>query len=297
MSDFLPQPPEDFVDFWRGTYEDAKAVKLDYHRSLTNDFDWPGFIVETISFRGILGRPVEGWIAYPQGARRIPSFLWVPPYGRESLLPNAYGTREGFCSMSLNLHGESAFHQEKYAPPRGYFSEGADDPETFVFRRMFQDCVIAARVLQAQTEADEDKIAAFGMSQGAGLGIWLGAWSPVVKAVCADMPFFSAIVQTLKRQFYRYPLKELMDYMEELPLGEARVMNTLGYYDTLHHAQHCKVPTLVTLGQKDPACRPDAVTSVYQALPGEKKLIEYPGGHDWDPAMVANNRDWALEWL
>ncbi|MFX4921939.1 acetylxylan esterase, partial [Acinetobacter baumannii] len=76
---------------------------------------------------------------------------------------------------------------------------------------MFQDATIAARVLQAQIEVDEDSIGAMGMSQGAGMSIWLGAWSPIVKAVCADMPFLAGINKTLTGSVYRYPLKELTD--------------------------------------------------------------------------------------
>ena len=149
MSEFQPYLPEDFDSFWEDTVAEANAVRLDYHRSLTNDFELDGFQVERLSFEGVSGRR-SGWLAYPEGARRLPSFIWVPPYGRESLLPNAYGTRTGFTSISLNFHGEDAFHQEKYSTSRGYFADGSADPDTWIIRRMFQDSVIATRVLQAQ---------------------------------------------------------------------------------------------------------------------------------------------------
>jgi cephalosporin-C deacetylase len=294
MSEIGPYLPEDFDDFWARTLAEAQTVGLDYHRSLKNDFDLPGFIVEEISFAGMTG-PVQGWFAYPEGARRCPSFLWVPPYGRESLLPNQYGTRQGFASLSLNFHGLGAFHQEKYAVERGYFAQGADDPETWIFRRMFQDAAIALRVLQAQIEVDEDRIGAMGMSQGAGIAIWLGAHSPIVKAVCADMPFLSAINHTLTKTVYRYPLKEVRDFMESIPLGEARVLNTLSYFDTINQATRCNKPTHVSLGLKDPACRPETVRAVYDALPGKKELTVYDWGHDWHPDMVENNRRWLVE--
>ncbi len=294
MNPHLPYVPEDFDDFWARTLSEANEVKLDYHRSLTNDFDLPGFRVETIEFQGSVG-PVKGWIAMPEGARRLPGFLWVPPYGRESLLPNQYGTRDGFVSMSLNFHGHDAFHQEKYQVDRGYFAVGADDPETWIFRRMFKDAVVALRVLQAQIEVDEDRIGAMGMSQGAGIAIWLGAHSPIVRAVCADMPFLSSITHTITQTVYRYPLKELRDFMESIPLGEARVLNTLSYFDTVNQATRCKVPTHVSLGLKDPACRPETVRAVYDALPKVKALKEYDWGHDWHPEMVMANRNWLVE--
>ncbi len=297
MSELAPYVPEDFDEFWHEVVGEASSVKLDYHRSLSNDFDKPGFIVETINFATIGGRRLNGWFAYPEGARRRPAFVWVPPYGRESLLPNDYGTREGFASLSFNFFGHGAFYQEKYVPSRGYFSDGAESPYTWIYRQMFQDALIATRVLQAQVEVDEDRIGAMGMSQGAGMAIWLGAWSPIVKAVCADMPFLAGINETLMGNIYRYPMKELTDFIANLPVGEARVLNTVSYFDTINQATRCHVPTQVSLGQKDPASRPECVRAVFEALPEVKVLREYEGGHDWHTEMVANNASWLTNHL
>lgn len=293
-----PNVPEDFDAFWASTVAEAKAAPLDYHRSLTRDYSLEGFFVETVRFRGVGGESLEGWLAYPHGARRLPSFVWIPPYGRESLLPNAYGTRQGFTSFSFNFHGLGAFHQEKYTPSRGYFAEGADDPETFIFRRMAQNAMMAFRVLQAQPEADEDRIGAMGMSQGAGFAIWMGAQSPIVKAVCADMPFFGGTRYVLSRNAYRYPLKELVDFADRIPMGLERVLHTVSYFDTLNMATRCRVPTHLALGLKDPSCRPESVEAVFEALATPEKILRrYDIGHDWYPEMVENNRHWLLDHL
>jgi cephalosporin-C deacetylase len=295
MSQLLPDPPEGFESFWNETVEEARLAPLDYHRGLKNAYDWPGFLVERLEFRGVLGQTLQGWISYPEGARRLPSFLWIPPYGRESALPNEYGTREGFTSLSFNFHGNDAFHQEKYESSRGYFGEGAEEPKTWIFRRMFQDAYIAMRVLQAQPEADENRLATMGLSQGGGMSIWLGAFCPLVRVVCADFPFLANVNNSLQNSVYRYPLKEIKDYMETVPVGEQRVLYTLPFFDTLNLATRCAVPTLVSLGLRDPACKPDTVRAVYEALPGKKELVTYDWGHDWHPDMVRNNRGWLME--
>jgi len=290
------QPPEDFDVFWKATIEETRSVPLHFHRSpaygVASDHQ-----VDRIEFLATGGRTLKGWIAYPRGARRLPGFLWVAPYGRESVLPNEYGTREGLVSMSFNFHGEDGFHRETYEKERGYFAEGAESPETWIFRRMFQDAVIAAKALQAQLEVDEDRVASMGMSQGGGMSIWLGAWCSLIGAVCADMPFLGNIGTTLKGKVYRYPLKELADFIAELPIGLERVLHTVSYFDTAFHASRCKCPTQVALGVMDPAARPDQVKAIYEALPGEKRLQEYQIGHDWTPEMVENNRDWLTTYL
>jgi cephalosporin-C deacetylase len=291
--------PEDFESFWHEVVANALAVPLYFRRSKAVGIQSEnGHSLDLIEFHGAGGQPLEGWIAYPEHGKRLPGFVWVPPYGRESLLPNQYGTREGIPSMSLNLHGLGAFHQEKYTPSRGYFGEGALEPETWIFRSLIQHVLIAVRVFQAQPEVDEDRIGIMGMSQGAGLSLWASTLSPIIKAVVADMPFLGGMSVTLGRSAYRYPLKELADLMDSVPLGRERVLHTLTYYDTLHHATRVTKPAQVSLGEKDPACRPDMVRSIYAAIPSEqKRIIEYPGGHDWDPLMLPNNLSWLLQHL
>lgn len=295
MTELLqPYPPEDLAEFWGAATQQALSAPLDFRRSLAPERNELGHLVELFAFRGTSGEVLNGWIAYPEGSKRLPSFLWIPPYGRESVLPNAYGTRPGMTSLSFNFFGHEAMHQEKYFPDRGYFSEGAGDPETWIFRQMFQNAVLAARVLQSLPETDEEKIAACGMSQGGGISIWLGAWLPMVKAVCADMPFLGGLKYLLNNQVYRYPLKELVDFMQNEPLGEPRLMHTLTYFDTLNQATQCAKPTLVSMGHKDPAVKPIQARSIFEALPGPKKLVEYDWGHDWHEQMVENNQAWML---
>lgn len=296
MTDIADGPPEDLDWFWQELAREANGVRLDYRRNPTDRRSPTGHLIDELTFQGLSGT-LQGWLAYEPGARRVPGFVWLAPYGRESKLPDAYGTREGFTSFSFNFHGEPAFHQERYAIERGYFAEGIEDPESWIFRRMLGDAMVAVRVLQAQTEADEDRLGAMGMSQGGGMAIWLGAWCPIVRAVCADMPFLGRIADSLTGSVYRYPTRELTDAMERMPVGRERVLNTLRYYDTVAQAAHCQIPTQVSLGLKDPASKPDNVRAIYEALPGEKRLQVYDWGHDWNPEMVPTNATWLRDKL
>ncbi len=289
------EKPEDFQEFWTDVTAEAMAYPLKVSTFRIVPDQSPTHVVEVFSFAGIQGRVRHGWLAYPEGARRLPGFLWVPPYGRESKLPDEYGTRTGMVSMSFNFHGEDAFHQEAYKPDRGYFAEGAEDPSTWIFKTMYQDAVIALRILHAQVQVNEEQIGVAGMSQGGGISIWLGAWLPLVKSVCADMPFMCGMGDSVLKYAYRFPLKELSDYMHEIPIGEQRVLNTLSYFDTIFQAEHCAKPTQITVGLKDPSCRPPNVQMAYDALPGKKHLETLDWGHDWHPNMVINTKRWFFQ--
>jgi cephalosporin-C deacetylase len=292
-----PYVPEDFDEFWAEATAEADAVKLDFSRRTVGFRGMDEFRVDLLDFQGMSGT-LHGWIAIPnERPGRLPAFLWLPPYGRESSLPDFYSTRAGMVSFSFNFHGHAAFHQEAYQPSRGYFSQGIADPHTWVFREMAQNAHIAMRVLQAQIEADEDRLSVAGLSQGGGMAIWVGAHSPIVKSVVADLPFLSAMNDTLSKEVYRYPLKEVTDFAATIPLGMERVLNTVSYFDTMNQATRCKAPTLVSLGEKDPSVRPACVRATYEALAGPKRLIEYPTGHDWNPGMIPAGRDWMVSGL
>ena len=151
------EKPEDFQKFWLETTAEAMEfpLKVSNFRVLQN---LPStHEVETFSFAGVSGKVRHGWLAYPEGARSLPGFLWVPPYGRESKLPDEYGTRTGMVSLSFNFHGEDAFHQEAYKPERGYFAEGAEDPESWIFRsnKLTRSSSATTSVLPSGKKANE----------------------------------------------------------------------------------------------------------------------------------------------
>jgi cephalosporin-C deacetylase-like acetyl esterase len=87
----------------------------------------------------------------------------------------------------------------------------------------------------------------------------------------------------------------MTDFAETIPLGMERVMHTVSYFDTAHQATRMKLPALVSLGEKDPAVKPASVRAVFDAIAAEdKRLIEYPTGHDWNPGMIEANREFLL---
>jgi cephalosporin-C deacetylase len=283
--------PADFDEFWAKTIEEANQVSVAFARRETSFQPVATHQVELLDFTGAAAG-LHGWIAIPKESEQAAGFLWIPAYGRESHLPNEYSTREGIVSMSFNFHGHAAFHKEEYKPERGYFSEGVADPSTWIFRRMAMDCLIAMRVLAGQPEVDPDRLASAGLSQGGGMAIWTGVHSVLVKRVLADLPFLSDMGNTLGKDVYRYPLKELSDFAESSGLGMEPVMRTVSYFDTAHQATRLTKPVLVSLGEKDPAVKPASVRAVYQALAAEnKRLIEYSTGHDWNPDMIGAGRE------
>ena len=286
--------PADFDLFWKETCNEAFQKPLDYDRAPQLELSAEEHIVDKLEFQGVAGEKLHGWIAYPKDSTALkhPSFLWVPPYSLSTMPPNQYGTRKNYISLSFNFHGFNHVHQETYTPDKGYFTEGIESHRTWIYRKFFQNCVIAVRILESLPEVDSHRIASMGMSQGGGISIWLGAWIDSIKVVCANMPFLAAMNHMFSRKVYRYPAKEVADYVDNNKLKRENALHTLSYFDTLHMAARCYKPTLLISGLRDPACPPDTVRAIYEALPREKRLVEYNWGHDWHPDMVQDNLNW-----
>lgn len=271
--------------------EEAEGAPLDFTLESQSSQQSPNHEVKLLHFRSSSGSHLHGWIAKPEDQEVSPAFLWIPPYSRWSMLPNEYGTRHGLVSLSFNFFGESAFHQEIYKPERGYFAEGVDSPQTWIFRRMFIDTILASKILESLDIVDSSRIAAMGMSQGAGIAIWQGAWNPRIRCVVADMPFLGAMPYVFSWPSFRYPLKELIDEME-LPGKDAQIRKTVSYFDTMNQATQCQVPTRVLLGLKDPAVKPVQAEAIFDALPGIKEIERIDWGHDWHPRMIEGGNLW-----
>lgn len=295
-SDLLrPYVPPGFEAFWRENTDEAMLAPLDFSVSDQINFLPIDHVVKVLEFRGISGETLHGWIAWPKAGGFSPGFLWLAPYSRWSMLPNEYGTRSGMVSLSFNFHGESAFHREEYTPARGYMAEGIESRETWIFRKMYQNSVIAGRILGSLERVDSNRIVTAGMSQGGGLAIWMGAWVDYVKAVVADEPFLAGVPWILDAKHFRYPLKEMTDLAFSSPEMQEKVRETLSYFDTVNQAAFCEVPTRVTLGLKDPSVRPSQVKAVYETLPGHKDIEEIDWGHDWHPRMIAGAEEFLRE--
>ncbi len=290
-----PYLPDGFDEFWKGVIEEADSAPLEFDRRHQSSVVRDGFQVDEFSFRGVKGETLNGWIASPLDARRSPAFQWIAPYGRWSMPPNEYGTRPGMVSLSFNFHGEPSFHEESYKPERGYFAKGIGSKETWVFKTMFQNSFIAQRILGSLPEVDPARCSAMGLSQGGGLAVWLGAFSPLVKSVVGDLPFGAARPLVFGQKLIRYPLKEIVDFMDEAEGNRSDAMHTMAYFDTVNLATKCNVPTLLTLGERDPAVKDFEVESIYAALPGVKHLERIDWGHDWHPSMVERNQEWMLK--
>lgn len=290
-----PVPPSGFETFWRRVALEGEHLPIQYRREHFSADDTSTHRVERLQWQGADGTDRYGWYAVPHGTIGIlPGLLYMPGYGISTIAINDNIAFPGIITLSPNLHGYPLEPNITYEPHLGYLSTGIETPETYVYRRVLLDCLLAVRVLMAQPEVDDTRVYAGGLSQGGGLAVILAAWSPWVRAAIAEMPFMTYWEYLLGVPSLRYPIKELIDYFQHDPARRERALHTLQYYDTVHHAPFVRCPVQLSIGMKDPSIRVPVVFSLYEALQVQKRVIIYEQtGHDWTPEM----RGYLMEWV
>jgi len=293
-----PAPPPDFEAFWQAVVAESDALPLIYERVHQPDDDTPTHRVYRLRWQGADGKGREGWYAVPleppSGEEaKLPGLLYLPGYGINAAPINENTAFPHFVTLAPNLHGYAVEPSIPYSPEYGYFTRGIESPQTYVYRQLMLDSILAARVLAAQPEVDSSRIIAAGLSQGGGLAVMLGAWCPLVRLVVAELPALTYWEYLLDATVWRYPIKEFADYMQATGRSREALLATLQYFDTINHAPLVRVPVQLSLALKDPGIRAPVVFSLYDALPRPKRLLIYEDlGHDWSPEMHTRLQEW-----
>jgi cephalosporin-C deacetylase len=290
-----PAPPTGFETFWRRVKLESEQLPVQYQREHFPTDDTNTHRVERIRWQGADGTNRYGWYAVPHGMKHtLSGLLYLPGYGVSTIPVNDHIAFPETITLSPNLHGYPLEPNVTYEPHLGYLAKGIESPETYIYRRVVLDCLLVVRVLMAQPEVDATRVYAGGLSQGGGLAVILSAWSPWIQAAIAEMPFMTYWEYLMGVPSLRYPIKELTDYFQHDPAKQEQVLQTLQYYDTIHHAPLVRCPVQLSIGMKDPSIRVPVVFSLYEALQGPKRVIIYEQtGHDWTPEM----RGFLMEWI
>ncbi len=244
---------------------------------------------------GILHTP-----AMPEAARsgrRWPALLHLAGYGGELLLHQDLVTA-GFVVLDFSHRGMrwggEGFDRHH---PRPLLARDVEDPHRYVYRAIYQDCLLALRFLREHPLVDADRIGVLGTSQGGGLAIGVAALGNV-RAASADLPWLTHFAWQLAETTVEGPYNEVKDLLRTRPELAEAVRGTLAYYDTLSFAHRLSAPTLLTLGLADRVCRPESVRALFARMPGCKALLEVPGlGHERAVLWRRMAIDWMHMWV
>ena len=286
------EKPADFNQYWDRSLAELDALSLDYEL-VPAPFTSRAADCYDLYFEGAGGAKVHCQLVKPKGQQgKGPGLLLFHGYhGSSGDWSQKIGyAAEGYTVLALDCRGqggESEDHlQVRGTTLKGHIIRGIDeeDPMELYYRYVYLDTVQAARILMSMEHVDEDRIGAYGASQGGALTIACAALEPRVKLAAAVYPFLSDFRRAWDLDITSSAYEEIHYYFkfrDPLHKKEEEVFRKLGYIDIQHLADRVKGKVLWAVGMEDAICPPSTQFAAYNKIKSPKELlVYYEYGHE-----------------
>lgn len=276
-----PEPVEDFEKFWREKYEASldvpTRVRLQPWAGKTRRED---LLVEEIDFDalGLNGAPsvrLGGWLIRPRQVKPIRLEVQGHGYGgRET--PELPRRNDPTIRLQLCKRGFHRSIQPDLPANNSHLHvvAGIKFRETYVHLGNAADIWAGVKVLCELFPDLRPRLDYSGGSFGGGIGALACPWDHRIRRVFLDVPSFGHHPIRLK-----CPCTGSGEAVRKLYLSGHPVLNVLQYFDSAVAARFMRQPTLVGCARFDPAVPPPGQFSVYNAIPGPKKIVVRDAGH------------------
>lgn len=283
--------PPDLDAFWHDTIAESRALatppRVERVATPLTAID-----VYDVTFSGYLGQPIRAWLRVPAGASTpLPTVVHYVGYGggRGLAVDELQLAASGFAFLHVDTRGQGATWSVGHTPDEGpaagpqvpgVMTKGIQSRDTYYYRRLFTDAVLAVDAARALDVVDADRVAVHGGSQGGASAIVASAYGEGVRAAAVRVPFLADIPHAITITD-AYPFREVVDFLRNHRFAAAQVLETLSYVDTSLIAARATVPADFTVGLMDPTTPPSTVFAAYNAWAGPKQMTVWPyNGHE-----------------
>ncbi|MDR1264204.1 MAG: acetylxylan esterase [Propionibacteriaceae bacterium] len=281
--------PDDFAAFWQDTLAWSRSLAQPVERARLRT-PLRSAAVHDLTFSGFGGDPVKAWLITPAAGGPWPAVVEFVGYGggRGHWLDHLGLASAGLAHLVMDSRGQGASwsfgqtadpHGSGPAVP-GVMTRGVTSRETYYYRRLMTDAVLATETVCRLPEIDPERVIVTGASQGGGLALAAAAWADQVAGGFYRVPFLCDIPRALTVTD-DYPFHELVDYLHIHRDRADQVMSVLAYFDAVNLARQVTVPGVFTVGLMDTTVPPSGVFAAYNQYSGPKRLQEWPfNGHE-----------------
>ena len=268
-----PPQPEGFAAFWQARY--VRAMKLDPSPRLNHCGRFhPDYEYYDFSYRSTDDFEIGGWAL-------IPKHMQVT---RGVVVGHGYGGREG-PDVDIPIQGAVFLFPCFRGLSRSQRSPISDDPsyhvlhdidkrDHYILGGCVEDLWLAVSSLLKLFPAAAGHVAYLGISFGGGIGALALPWDTRIQRAHFNVPSFGN-----HRLRLQLPTWGSAAAMQKHQREHGNILATLNYYDAAIAAQSIQVPVHMTAALADPVVAPPGQFSIYNALPGEKKLFVLDMGH------------------
>jgi cephalosporin-C deacetylase len=286
--------PPDFDAFWRETLATSRAAAP---APVFERLETPlrAVTVDDVTFGGFAGQPIRGWLLAPAGTTGpLPTVVEYVGYGGGRSLPFQWlrWATAGYAHLVMDTRGQGSAWSPGDTPDveggdgasggnyPGFVTRGVDRPETWYYRRLVADAVLALDAARRHPVVDGSRLVVTGQSQGGGLALAVAGLAPDVRAAIVDVPFLCHWRRAVEVTD-AFPYQELTRFLAVHRQREADAFRTLSYADGLNFAVRAGAPALFSVGLMDETCPPSTVFAAFNHYAGPKEIRVWPfNGHE-----------------
>lgn len=294
LREYKPERTEqpDHDAFWASTLAESRALAsppvvtpIDVGLRTVDTFD--------VTFSGYGGQPIKAWLILP--AHRtgpLPAVVEYIGYGGGRGFPTDWliMASAGYAHLVMDTRGQGSGWLPGATPdlevdggnPQtpGFMTRGIARKETYYYRRVITDAVLAVDAAQSLPEVDNSRIAISGTSQGGGITLAVAGLRNDLAAALPDVPFLCHYRRATEISDSD-PYKEIGRYLATHRHQVDTVFETLSYFDGVNFATRAQTPALFSTALMDTVCPPSTVFAAYNHYPAEKDIRVWPyNGHE-----------------
>lgn len=282
--------PEDFDEFWASTIGASRA-KAQAPVVTRIDTDLTTIDVFDVTFSGFDGQPIKAWYRRPASVSGdLPVVVQYAGYGGGRLRPmeDLLLASAGYAHFAMDTRGQGSSWGIGHTPDDagsgphhpGFMTRGIDSPDTYYYRRLITDAVLAVDAAKQLPGVVADQVAVQGGSQGGGLSLAVAGLRGDLQALVTNVPFLCDFPRAT-RITDSHPYREIANYLQIHRDRVDAVHQTLSYFDGVNFAQRATVPSWWSVGLMDVTCPPSTIFGAYNVYSGPKHMAIWDyNGHE-----------------
>ena len=273
----LPEP-EDLDAFWADALKKLDDIPADPKCDEAPEMSTPDYTAYRVSLANIGGTRIYGLMTVPtarHGTPPFPTVFEVPSAGPPKIDPTAFAFKaepRNYIIFNVNVFDfdpgpDEATRDRLYkalTDKGNYTARGLESRESYYFYRAVIGIHRAMKWLYEREDVDKGRFVYYGGSQGGFFGF--NQMALAGGRFTAGLLHIPAWCDTSGSLMGRHPMR---------PAGDdaSATVETMAYYDPVHFARRISCPVMVTVGFIDNSCHPSGVYAAYNALPGEKYIL------------------------
>ena len=304
--------PADFDSYWEQALDELHQLEqagLEPEWQ-TAAFQLPFAQCHELYFNGVGGARVHARCVFPKSQNNgqnkpFPAVFRFHGYTGSAgdwspLLPYAAA---GFTVFAMDVRGQGGQSTDPGGfagnTLKGHVTRGLESgPKGLLYRRIFLDTAAIVHLAAGLAEIDENRMGAFGASQGGALALVCAALEPKIRCVWSVYPFLCD-----HRRIWDMQLEtsvgytELREYLKRRDPRHENIetfFEQISYIDVQYLAPRITAQTVMVVGLTDQICPPSSQFAAYNRLEADKRMILYP---DFGHENLPDEADMALSWF